>query len=84
VLAGLIGVPATMLLGIVVERVALTRSTTATTSIRCWPHSGSSCSSEVVRIIWGPASVYMNTPEALSGTVSLFCAYPRTASRSLA
>ncbi|MEO8136504.1 MAG: branched-chain amino acid ABC transporter permease, partial [Betaproteobacteria bacterium] len=26
---------------------------------------------ELVRIIWGPASVYMNAPEALSGTVML-------------
>jgi branched-chain amino acid transport system permease protein len=27
---------------------------------------------EVVRYIWGPASVYMNVPSALSGTVDLF------------
>ena len=27
---------------------------------------------ELVRIIWGPASVYMNVPAVLSGTVNLF------------
>jgi branched-chain amino acid transport system permease protein len=32
---------------------------------------------EVVRIIWGPSAVYMNVPDALSGTVALFgLAYP--------
>ena len=36
VLAGWSAVPATMLLGLVVERVALTASIGATTSTRCW------------------------------------------------
>src|SRR6476619_1998666 len=72
VLAGLIGVPATMLLGIVVERVALTRlyhrdhldQVLATFGLILFFN-------ELVRIIWGPASVYMNAPEALSGSLSL-------------
>ena len=66
-------VPATMLLGVVVERVALIRlyrrdhldQVLATFGLILFFN-------ELVRIIWGPASVYMNTPAALSGTVDLF------------
>ena len=73
VLAGLIAVPATMLLGMIVERVALKRlyrrdhldQVLATFGLILFFN-------EVVRMIWGPASVYMNAPEALSGTLSLF------------
>ena len=72
VLAGLIAVPATMLLGMIVERVALKRlyrrdhldQVLATFGLILFFN-------EVVRMIWGPASVYMNAPEALSGTLSL-------------
>ena len=61
VLAGLIGVPATMLLGIVVERVALIRlyrrdhldQVLATFGLILFFN-------ELVRIIWGPASVYVH------------------------
>ncbi|MCC6195216.1 MAG: branched-chain amino acid ABC transporter permease [Burkholderiales bacterium] len=73
VLSGIVAVPATMLLGIVVERIALIRlyrrdhldQVLATFGLILFFN-------ELVRIVWGPASVYMNTPAALSGTVSLF------------
>ena len=73
VLAGVVAVPATMLLGMLVERVALIRlyqrdhldQVLATFGLILFFH-------ELVRIIWGPASVYMNAPEALSGSVQLF------------
>ena len=73
VLAGLIGVPATALLGVVVERVALTRlyqrehldQALATFGLILFFN-------ELVPIIRGPASVYLYTPAALSGTVELF------------
>ena len=78
VLAGVFAVPATLLLGMIIERVALRRlyrrdhldQVLATFGLILFFN-------EVVRMIWGPASVYMNAPEALSGTVSLFgIAYP--------
>src|SRR4029079_18898664 len=73
VLAGLVAVPAALLLGMLVERIALRRlyhrdhldQVLATFGLILFFN-------ELVRIIWGAASVYMNTPEALSGTVSLF------------
>jgi branched-chain amino acid transport system permease protein len=77
-LAGAIAIPAAMLLGIVVERVALTHlyrrdhldQVLATFGLILFFN-------ELVRIIWGPASVYMNAPQALSGTVEIFgLAYP--------
>src|SRR2546425_9574798 len=61
VLAGLVAVPATMLLGVAIERVALVRlyqrdhldQVLATFGLILFFN-------ELVRIIWGPASVYMN------------------------
>jgi branched-chain amino acid transport system permease protein len=72
-LAGVVGVPATMLLGIVVERVALLRlyrrdhldQVLATFGLILFFY-------ELVRIIWGPGSLYMNAPAALTGSVELF------------
>ena len=68
VLAAIVAVPATMLLGIVVERVALIRlyrrdhldQVLATFGLILFFN-------ELVRIIWGPASVYMNTPDGAVG-----------------
>src|SRR5919106_6005999 len=77
-LAGAVAIPAAMLLGVVVERIALVRlygrdhldQVLATFGLILFFN-------ELVRIIWGPASVYMNAPAALSGTVDLFgLAYP--------
>jgi branched-chain amino acid transport system permease protein len=72
-LAGAFAIPATMLLGILVERIALTHlyqrdhldQVLATFGLILFFN-------ELVRIIWGPASVYMNAPEVLTGTVDLF------------
>ena len=71
--AALVAVPGTMLLGLVVERLALASlyrrdhldQVLATFGLILFFN-------EVVRAIWGPASVYMNVPKALSGTVDLF------------
>ncbi len=72
-LAAVVAVPATMLLGIVVERVALMHlyrrdhldQVLATFGLILFFN-------ELVRIVWGPSSVYMNAPPWLSGTVNLF------------
>src|SRR5512138_2168487 len=71
-LAGLAAVAGSLVLGILVERIALSRlylrdhldQVLATFGLILFFN-------EVVRIIWGPASVYMNAPESLSGTLSL-------------
>ena len=76
--AALVAVPGTLLLGLLIERLLLTTlyrrdhldQVLATFGLILFFN-------EVVRAIWGPASVYMNVPQALSGTVNLFgLAYP--------
>lgn len=76
--AALVAVPATLLLGLVIERLLLTTlyrrdhldQVLATFGLILFFN-------ELVRAIWGPSSVYMNVPQALSGTVNLFgLAYP--------
>jgi len=72
-LAAAVAIPGTLLLGIVVERIALMHlyrrdhldQVLATFGLILFFN-------ELVRIIWGPSSLYMNTPAWLSGTVSLF------------
>jgi len=72
-IAGLIGVPATLVLGIVVERVALSTLYTRDHLDQVLATFGLILFfNELVRIIWGPNAVYMNVPDALSGTVDLF------------
>jgi branched-chain amino acid transport system permease protein len=71
--AALVSVPGTLVLGLIIERVALSTlyardhldQVLATFGLILFFN-------EVVRIIWGPASIYMNVPPALSGTVDLF------------
>ncbi len=71
--AALAAVPGTLLLGFAVERLALSTlygrdhldQVLATFGLILFFN-------EVVRIIWGPASVYMNVPSWLTGTVNLF------------
>ena len=71
--AALCAIPGTLLLGLLIERVLLTTlyrrdhldQVLATFGLILFFN-------EVVRGIWGPASVYMNTPAWLSGTVNLF------------
>jgi len=76
--AALLAIPGTMLLGVLVERIALSTlyardhldQVLATFGLILFFN-------EVVRFVWGPASVYMNVPKMLSGTVDLFgLAYP--------
>ncbi len=76
--AALIAVPGTLLLGVLVERIALSTLYTRDHLDQVLATFGLILFfNEVVRFIWGPASVYMNVPKALSGTVDLFgLAYP--------
>ena len=71
--AGLIAIPATMLLGLLVERVALMRLYSRDHLDQVLATFGLIfVFNEVVRYFWGPSSIYMNVPQALSGQVSLF------------
>ena len=71
--AGLIGVPATIVLGLLVERIALSTLYTRDHLDQVLATFGLILFfNELVRIVWGPSSVYMNVPNALSGTVDLF------------
>jgi branched-chain amino acid transport system permease protein len=71
--AALVAIPGTLLLGLAIERLLLTTlyrrdhldQVLATFGLILFFN-------ELVRAIWGPASVYMNVPEALSGTITLF------------
>ena len=71
--AGLVGVPATIVLGLLVERIALSTLYTRDHLDQVLATFGLILFfNELVRIVWGPSSVYMNVPNALSGTVDLF------------
>jgi branched-chain amino acid transport system permease protein len=71
--AALAAVPGMLVLGVVVERLVLSTlyrrdhldQVLATFGLILFFN-------ELVRWIWGPASVYMNVPQVLSGTVNLF------------
>jgi branched-chain amino acid transport system permease protein len=73
IVGGVIAVAATMLLGMVIDRVALSGlysrdhldQVLATFGLVLFFN-------ELVRIIWGVSPVYSETPQALSGTVQLF------------
>ncbi len=63
----------TLLLGLLIERVLLTTLYTRDHLDQVLATFGLILFfNEVVRYIWGPASVYMNTPAWLSGQVNLF------------
>ena len=71
--AALAAVPGTLLLGAVVERVALAKLYRRDHLDQVLATFGLILVfNEVVRGIWGPASVYMNVPKGLAGTVELF------------
>jgi len=71
-LAGLIAVPATLVLGIVIERVALLPLYSRDHLDQVLGTFGLILFfNELARIIWGPTALYMNAPDALSGTISL-------------
>jgi branched-chain amino acid transport system permease protein len=72
-LAVLAAVAGTLLLGLVMERVLLSGLYRRDHLDQVLITFGLILFfNEVVRAIWGPASVYMNVPAALSGTVDLF------------
>jgi branched-chain amino acid transport system permease protein len=70
--AAMIAIPGTLLLGVVVEQLVLSRlyardhldQVLATFGLILFFN-------ELVRIIWGPSPVFMNVPDALSGTIDL-------------
>jgi branched-chain amino acid transport system permease protein len=71
-LAGLIAVPATLVLGIVIERVALLPLYSRDHLDQVLGTFGLILFfNELARIIWGPTALYMNVPESLSGTIDL-------------
>jgi branched-chain amino acid transport system permease protein len=71
-MAGLIAVPATLVLGIVVERVALLPLYSRDHLDQVLGTFGLILFfNELARIIWGPTALYMNAPDALSGTINL-------------
>jgi branched-chain amino acid transport system permease protein len=71
--AALFALPGTLLLGALVERIALATLYTRDHLDQVLATFGLILFfNEVVRIIWGPASVYMNVPTWLTGTVDLF------------
>lgn len=71
--AALFAVPGTLLLGALVERIALATLYTRDHLDQVLATFGLILFfNEVVRVIWGPASVYMNVPTWLTGTVDLF------------
>jgi len=71
--AALVAVPGTLLLGVIVERLALARLYQRDHLDQVLATFGLILVfNEVVRYIWGPAPVYLNVPEALSGTIDLF------------
>jgi branched-chain amino acid transport system permease protein len=71
--AALAAVPGTLLLGYVVEKLALSKLYTRDHLDQVLATFGLILFfNELVRVVWGPASVYMNVPSWLSGTVDLF------------
>ena len=77
-LAAAIAIAATMLLGLAIERLALT-------PLYARDHLDQVLATfglilvfnEIVRFVWGPSSIYMNAPDALAGQVALFgLSYP--------
>lgn len=73
VVAGLVAVPATLVLGLLVERIALAKLYSRDHLDQVLTTFGLILIfNEVVRFIWGSASVYMNVPQALGGTVAMF------------
>jgi len=76
--AGAIAIVGTLALGFAIERVALMRLYARDHLDQVLATFGLILVfNEVVRYVWGPSSIYMNAPEALSGQVTLFgLSYP--------
>jgi branched-chain amino acid transport system permease protein len=72
-IAALVAIPGTILLGLAIERIALARLYTRDHLDQVLATFGLILFfNEVVRIVWGPTALYINVPEALSGSVELF------------
>jgi len=72
-IAALAAIPGTLLVGLLVDRLVLAQLYTRDHLDQVLATFGLILFfNEVVRMIWGPASVYMNVPQWLSGTVMLF------------
>ena len=73
VLAGLFAVPATLVTGMLLERVVLGKLYTRDHLDQVLATFGLILLlNEVVRIVWGQSPMYIALPEALSGTIQLF------------
>ena len=73
VFAGLGAIAATMVLGLVLERVALAKLYARDHLYQVLATFGLILFfNEVVRYIWGASSVFMNVPDALNGTIEIF------------
>jgi branched-chain amino acid transport system permease protein len=73
VVAGLIAIPATLLLGVLVERMALAKLYSRDHLDQVLTTFGLILIfNELVRVIWGSAPVYMNVPQGFDGTIPLF------------
>lgn len=72
-LAGLVAIPGTLAVGLLMERAVLSRLYTRDHLYQVLGTFGLILFiNELVRIIWGPSPLFINVPDALSGTVSLF------------
>lgn len=71
--AALAATVGTLVIGLVVERLVLTRLYQRNPLYQVLGTFGLILvANEVVRIVWGPSPMFINVPEALSGTVNLF------------
>ncbi len=72
-LAALVSIPATLVLGMVIERAVLSKLYARDHLYQVLATFGLILFfNEVARIIWGQAPIFMNVPDALSGTINLF------------
>jgi len=71
--AAVVSIPATLVLGLVLERLVLSKLYARDHLYQVLATFGLILIlNEVVRYFWGTASIFMNVPDALSGTVNLF------------
>src|SRR5437870_4755426 len=73
VVAGMIAVAGTLVIGLLIERLVLVHLYQRDHLYQVLGTFGLILViNEIVRMIWGPSPMFINVPEALSGTVSLF------------
>jgi branched-chain amino acid transport system permease protein len=72
-LAAAVAIPGTLVLGLVLERLVLARLYTRDHLYQVLATFGLILIlNEVVRYVWGISSIFMNVPDALTGTINLF------------